>query len=255
MEKLQILLCGCLGRMGHAVTAAVAASADIAVAAGVDARAPQSDTPYPVYPEPDGCTQPLDAIVDFSSPAALAQELDFAVRHRLPLVLATTGLSEEQRAAVRAAAAEIPVFMSGNMSLGIAVLSALTKKAAAVLGDTFDIEILEMHHDQKLDAPSGTALMLADAARAGLDRPMHNVYDRHDRRQKRDKDEIGISSIRAGNIIGEHQVIFGGGDEVVTLSHRAQSRNIFAAGALAAVRFLQGKPAGLYDMNDLVGAL
>ena len=194
-------------------------------------------------------------MIDFSNPAALAAELDYATAHGLPLVLCTTGLSAEQMAAVQDAATRIPVFFSSNMSLGVAVLSALTKKAAAVLGDTFDIEIVEMHHNQKLDAPSGTALMLADAAKAGLSYDPVYTYDRHTRRQKRDKKEIGIAALRGGTVVGEHSVYFAGEQEVITLSHSAGSRSVFAAGALTAAAFLQGKPAGMYSMEDIIGAI
>jgi 4-hydroxy-tetrahydrodipicolinate reductase len=176
-----------------------------------------------------------------------------ATANNLPLVLCTTGLSEEQLAAVKEAATKVPVFFSSNMSLGVAVLSALTKKAAAVLGDTFDIEIVEMHHNQKLDSPSGTALMLADAAKAGLSYDPVYTYDRHTRRQKRDKKEIGIAALRGGTVVGEHSVYFAGEQEVITLSHSAGSRSVFAAGALTAAAFLQGKPAGLYSMEDIIG--
>ena len=246
---MEILLCGCFGRMGRAV-AACAAGTDCRIAAGVDPVA--GEAPFPVFTAIEDCAVPADVIVDFSSSAALESELRCARERHLPLVLATTGLDEAQIAAVRAAAKEIPVFFSGNMSLGVALLTALTRQAAAVLGDGFDVEILEMHHNQKLDAPSGTAKMLAEAARQGLPYEPETVYDRHDRRCKRSPREIGISSIRGGNIVGEHQVIFAGHDETVILTHRAQSREIFAVGALRAARFLAGKPAGLYTMEDLL---
>ncbi len=245
---MNILLCGCMGRMGRAVTAA--ATDDAVIAAGVDMVA--GDAAYPIYAHPADCNESVDVIVDFSNPAALAEELAYAVANRIPAVICTTGLSEEQTAALHKAAESIPVFFSGNMSLGVSVLAALTKKAAAILGDGFDIEIIEMHHNQKLDAPSGTALMLANAAKEGVAYEPTYIYDRHDRRQKRDPREIGISAVRGGTIVGEHQVIFAGKDEVINLTHRAQSREIFAVGALRAARFLLGKPAGMYNMEDLV---
>lgn len=247
---MQILLCGCAGRMGHAVAAAVANTTDCTVVAGIDTRA--ADAAYPVYADPADCTQAADVIIDFSSPAALDAELAYAVAHNLPVVIATTGLSDEHIAAVHAAATRIPVFFSSNMSLGVSLVAALTKKAAQILGDTYDIEIVEMHHNQKLDAPSGTALMLADAARAGLDYEPQYTYERHTRRQKRDPHEIGIAALRGGTVVGEHQVIFAGQDEVINITHRAQSREIFATGALRAARFLVGKAAGLYTMEDLI---
>jgi len=246
---MKLILNGCLGRMGRAVTELVP-TRDAEIAAGVDVAA--GAAAYPVYTGwndlPDA-----DAVIDFSNPASLAAELSYVTAHNLPLVLCTTGLSAEQMAAVKEAATRIPVFFSSNMSLGVAVLSALTKKAAALLGDTFDIEIVEMHHNQKLDAPSGTALMLADAAKAGLSYEPVYTYDRHTRRQKRDKKEIGIAALRGGTVVGEHSVYFAGEQEVVTLSHSAGSRSVFAAGALTAAAFLQGKPAGLYSMEDIIG--
>ena len=246
---MKLILNGCLGRMGRAVTE-LAPTRDAEIVAGVDVAA--GAAAYPVTSDwsnlPDA-----DAVIDFSNPAGLAAQLDYVTAHSLPLVLCTTGLSAEQMAAVKEAATRIPVFFSSNMSLGVAVLSALTKKAAAVLGDTFDIEIVEMHHNQKLDAPSGTALMLADAAKAGLSYEPVYTYDRHTRRQKRDKKEIGIAALRGGTVVGEHSVYFAGEQEVVTLSHSAGSRSVFAAGALTAAAFLQGKPAGLYSMEDIIG--
>ncbi|MBQ8683716.1 MAG: 4-hydroxy-tetrahydrodipicolinate reductase [Clostridia bacterium] len=246
---MRILLNGCMGRMGHAV-AALAAQRGDTVAAGVDVAS--GEAAFPIYASPAAVTEAVDAVIDFSSPAALAEELAYVTEKGLPLVLCTTGLSEEQLAAVKDAATKVPVFFSSNMSLGVAVLSALTKKAAAVLGDTFDIEIVEMHHNQKLDAPSGTALMLAEAARAGLAYEPEYTYDRHTRRQKRDKKEIGIASLRGGTVVGEHSVLFAGEQEVITLSHSAQSRSVFAGGALTAAKFLVGKPAGLYSMEDIL---
>lgn len=247
---MDIILCGCGGHMGRAVAEA-AAAAGHRIVAGVD-RCTDGSFPFPVYPTAEAATEKADVLIDFSHPSALHGVLAAATDRGLPAVIATTGLDDAQIAAIRETATKIPVFFSSNMSVGVAVLAALTKKAAAVLGGDFDIELVEMHHNRKLDAPSGTALMLADAARQGLAHPVEYVYDRHDRRQKRAPEEIGISSVRGGNIIGEHQVIFAGGDEVLTLTHRAQSRSIFAAGALRAAAFLLEQPAGLYTMDALV---
>ena len=246
---MRILLNGCMGRMGHAVAALAAQRGDFVVA-GVDVVG--GDAAFPVYAAPAAVAEAADVVIDFSSPAALAEELAYVTEKNLPLVLCTTGLSAEQLAAVKETATKVPVFFSSNMSLGVAVLAALTKKAAAVLGDTYDIEIVEMHHNQKLDAPSGTALMLADAARAGLSFEPEYVTDRYTRRQKREKKEIGIASLRGGTVVGEHSVLFAGEQEVITLSHSAQSRSVFAGGALAAAKFLIGKPAGLYNMEDIL---
>ncbi len=248
---MKLILNGCLGRMGRAV-AEMAPAREAEVVAGVDIAT--ADAVFPVFAGWDTLPD-ADAVIDFSNPGALAAELSYITAHNLPLVLCTTGLSVEQLAAVKEASKTVPVFMSSNMSLGVAVLSALTKKAAAILGDTFDIEVVEMHHNQKLDAPSGTALMLADAAKAGLSYEPVYTYDRHTRRQKREKNEIGIASLRGGTVVGEHSVYFAGEQEVVTLSHSAGSRSVFAAGALTAARFLQGKPAGMYSMEDVIGAI
>lgn len=245
---MKLILNGCLGRMGRAV-AALAADRGHEIVAGVDVTIGAAD--FPVYTDWANCPA-ADAVIDFSNPAALQAELSYVTAHKLPLVLCTTGLSEEQIAAVHKAAEVVPVFFSSNMSLGVAVLSALTKKAAAVLGDTFDIEIVEMHHNQKLDAPSGTALMLADAAKAGLSYEPEYTYDRHTRRQKREKQEIGIASLRGGTVVGEHSVYFAGEQEVLTLSHSAGSRSVFASGALTAANFIVGKAAGMYSMEDIL---
>ena len=245
---MKLILNGALGRMGRAV-AALAVDRGHEIVAGVDVA--MGEAAFPVYTDWANCPQ-ADAVIDFSNPAALEAELAYVTAHNLPLVLCTTGLSDDQLAAVNKAATIVPVFFSSNMSLGVAVLSALTKKAAAVLGDTFDIEIVEMHHNQKLDAPSGTALMLADAAKAGLSYEPEYTYDRHSRRQKRDKKEIGIASLRGGTVVGEHSVYFAGEQEVITLSHSAGSRSVFAGGALTAAAFIVGKAAGMYSMEDIL---
>ena len=245
---MKLILNGALGRMGRAV-ASLAADRGHEIVAGVDIVA--GDAAFPVYT--DWADLPAaDAVIDFSNPSALEAELNYVTAHNLPLVLCTTGLSAEQIAAVNQAARQVPIFFSSNMSLGVAVLSALTKKAAAVLGDTFDIEIVEMHHNQKLDAPSGTALMLADAAKAGLSYEPEYTYDRHTRRQKRQKQEIGIASLRGGTVVGEHSVYFAGEQEVITLSHSAGSRSVFASGAVTAAAFIVGKAPKLYSMEDIL---
>lgn len=248
---MKLILNGALGRMGRAV-AALAADRGHEIVAGVDIAV--GTAAFPVCT--DWADLPAaDAVIDFSNPSALEAELAYVTAHNLPLVLCTTGLSARQLAAVHKAAEQVPIFVSGNMSLGVAVLSALTKKAAAVLGDTFDIEIVEMHHNQKLDAPSGTALMLADAAKAGLSYEPVYTYDRHARRQKRDKKEIGIASLRGGTVVGEHSVYFAGEQEVITLSHSAGSRSVFASGALAAANFIGGKAPGMYSMEDILESI
>ncbi|MBR4727550.1 MAG: 4-hydroxy-tetrahydrodipicolinate reductase [Clostridia bacterium] len=250
-----MLLCGCCGRMGKAVTAAVAEDPAIEIAAGVD-LAPQGDLPYPVVASPALLTpeqiEKIDVIVDFSNPSALGGLLEFAAAHQLPAVICTTGLNEAQQALLAQAAKKIPVFFSANMSLGVNLIGVLAEKAAKVLGNSFDIEILEMHHNQKVDAPSGTALMLAERINAALDAPRDYAYDRHDRREKRPKAEIGMHAIRGGTITGEHEIIFAGNDEVITISHSARSKALFATGAVNAAKFLVGRAPGSYSMNDLL---
>lgn len=239
--------------MGRVVADICANDPDVEVAAGIDLL-PQPMEGFPVFSTPAACNVEADAVIDFSHPAALEGLLDFCVGRKLPIVLATTGYSEEQLERVNEAAKSIPVFRSANMSLGINVLVDLVKRAAALLGEDFDVEIEERHHRRKLDAPSGTALMLADAAAQALSYEPEYVYDRHSVRKPRDKREIGISSLRGGTIVGEHTVVFAGRDEVIELSHHAASREVFAVGAVKAAKFLAGVDApGLYDMSHLIG--
>ena len=192
-------------------------------------------------------------MIDFSHPSLLKGIIDYAVKTKTPAVIATTGISDEQIGYMRKASEQVPLFFSYNMSFGVNLIAGLAKKAAAALYDAFDIEIIEMHHNRKLDAPSGTAIMLADAISGALPEEPVYVYDRHSRRQKRDKKEIGISSVRGGTIVGEHEVIFAGKDEVVTLKHTALSRDIFAVGAVKAAQFLSAKESGMYSMDDMIG--
>ena len=192
-------------------------------------------------------------ILDFSNPLVLDDMLSFAVEHKKPVIICTTGFSEAQVRKIKDTATVIPVFYSGNMSLGINMLIELSKMAAKVLSNSFDIEIIEKHHNQKIDAPSGTAIMIADAIAAEKENAQY-VYDRHAYRKKREKSEIGIHSVRGGTIVGEHEVIFAGHDEVVSLKHTAQSKGVFASGAVNAAVFIKDKPAGLYDMSDLLNA-
>ncbi len=246
----RIILSGCNGKMGKNITQCVAQRDDSKIVAGFDINTEASA--YPVYADPAQCNIEADVIIDFSHPAMLDGILAYAKAHKLPIVIATTGLSDAQSQAIRAAASEIAVFSSANMSLGISLLAELAKKAASVLGTSFDVEIIEKHHNQKIDAPSGTALMLADAVKDGLPYAPEYVFDRHAVRQKRDAHEIGFSSIRGGTIVGEHDVLFAGHDECITLSHTATSKSVFATGAINAAAFLVGKPAGYYTMKDLV---
>ena len=245
----KILLNGALGKMGQAVEACVNERDGVIIAAGVDIA--EGERIYPVYSCFVDVQEEVDVIVDFSNPLVLDDMLAYATEHNTPVIICTTGFSEAQVGKIKAASQQIPVFYSGNMSLGVNVLIALSRMAAKVLAPTFDIEIIERHHNQKLDAPSGTAMMIADAVSEEAE-GCNYVYDRHAYRKKRDHSEIGIHSIRGGNIVGEHEVLFAGHDEVLSLTHRAQSKGVFASGAVNAAVFIKDKPAGMYDMSDLL---
>lgn len=246
-----ILLSGCNGKMGRVITACVAERDDCQIAGGIDLNTQQL-AGYPVFDCPEHVDVKADVIIDFSHPSVVSPLLEYAKANKIPAVIATTGLSEEQTAALKAAAAEIPIFFSANMSIGVSLLLELAKTATRVLGPAFDIEIVEMHHNQKLDAPSGTALMLADGISEEAGRAMHYEYDRHAKRSKREKSEIGIHAVRGGTIVGEHEILFAGHDEIIKLSHSARSKEIFAAGSINAAVYLHTKGPGLYSMADLV---
>ena len=252
----RIMLSGCLGRMGRAVVEAANASGRFTVTAGIDASATEGTVlPFPVYLSPDEIpadAERPDVVVDFSHHTALPALLEYSKKNRVPLVIATTGHTEEESAAMQAATKDSAIFFSRNMSLGINLLILLSKKAAEVLGEDFDIEIIEKHHNKKLDAPSGTALMLADAISECFDDGKDYVYERQSVRKPREKREIGIHAVRGGTVVGQHDVCFFGKDESITLAHEATSREVFATGALKAAEFMVGKTAGLYDMNDLL---
>ncbi len=236
--------------MGMSILNAASGRDDLQIVAGVDLVPPQNNAL--IYARSfSELTCEADVIVDFSHPSVLDSLLAYALDKKMPVVICTTGYSEEQKHQIFSAAKEIPVFYSGNMSLGINLIIELAKKAATVFGSDFDIEIVEQHHNQKLDAPSGTALMIADAI-AEVKTDAEYIYDRHATRKKRDKKEIGIHSIRGGNIVGEHEVIFAGQDEVLTISHSARSKTVFAVGALNAAVYLKGRVPGLYNMSDLL---
>ncbi len=249
----KMLLVGCNGRMGKVITELAAGDADIEISAGVDV-AGKCAGKYPVVSSFDEVAADVDVIVDFSSPKVFDAMLDYALANKLPVVVCTTGLSEEQIARLDSAVEQIAVLRSANMSLGVNLLIKLVKEAAQTLAKAgFDIEIVERHHNQKKDAPSGTALALADSINEGLDNAYEYVYDRSDRVQKRDPKEIGISAVRGGNIPGTHEVIFAGMDEVVELTHLAYSRSIFGKGAISAAKFLAGKSPKFYSMADVIG--
>lgn len=247
-----LILCGCNGKMGAAVQNFVNQREDCSIVAGVDISS-NSNSSFPVYRSLSDVKETAQVVVDFSHPAALSSILEYCRSHKgVAAVLCTTGYSAEQTKEIQEAAKELPLFYSRNMSLGVNLLIELAKKAEAVLGDAFDVEIVEMHHNQKIDAPSGTALMIADAINQVRDNSMNYVYDRHSQRKKREKKEIGLHSVRGGTIVGEHQVIFAGQSEVITLSHSAQSKELFAAGAVNAAVYMAGKAPGLYDMSHLI---
>ena len=249
---VRLILSGCNGHMGRAVANLCNADPELEVAAGIDVLG-QPGGQFPVYSSPAACPVPGDVLVDFSHPSALDALLEFCLERSMPAVLATTGYSEQQLEQIGRAAGRIPVFRSANFSLGVNLLMDLVRRAAAALGEGYDVEIVERHHRRKVDAPSGTALMLADAAAQALPYQPDYVYDRHCVRQARQPREIGISSVRGGTIVGDHTVIFAGPDEVIELSHHAASREIFAAGAVRAAKFLaRADRPGLYDMSSLL---
>ncbi len=248
----RIMLRGCNGRMGRCVSELCASRSDMLIAAGVDIDTTKRFD-YPVYANPIEYTGSLDAAIDFSSPSHLDGLLGFCLRRKLPLVLATTGFTPDQDAQIERAAEEIPIFRSANMSLGVSLLADLITRAASVLGEDFNIEIVERHHNQKLDAPSGTAYMLLRSLEEALPYSPEPVFDRHERREKRPVREIGMHAVRGGSIVGDHDVIFAGPGEYLTLSHSAVSREVFASGALRAALFISsGLHPGMYGMRDIV---
>ena len=250
---VNMIIHGCGGAMGQVLSELAAEDGEIQVAAGIDPRG-GIKRDYPVYESFQVCGAAADVVVDFSTAAAVDGLLEYCKEKRLPLVLCTTGLSQCQLEKVQELSETVPVLRSANMSLGVNLLLKLVKEGAKVLGMSgFDMEIVEKHHRRKLDAPSGTAVALAESINEAMGGACHFVYDRSQVRRPRDEKEIGISSVRGGTIVGEHDVIFAGMDEVVTLSHQAFSRGIFAKGALAAAKFLAGRKPGMYDMSDVIG--
>ena len=247
----KIILCGCYGTMGRVIKNICDNDKDIQIVAGVDAfNANEYD--FPVFSSFDEVKIEADVIIDFSNPSVIDSLLKFAVKNGVPAVIATTGYDDEQLEKIKNAAKEVAIFFTFNMSLGINLLIELSKQATKVLGNEFDIEIIEKHHNQKIDAPSGTAIMIANAISDTLsEKPMYE-YDRHSKREKRPKNEIGIHSVRGGTIVGEHEVIFAGTDEIVSIKHQAMSKKIFACGAVNAAKFLADKGAGIYTMEDII---
>ena len=247
----RIIMNGCNGKMGRVITRLVEEDDDAEIVCGVDINTDIKNN-YPVVKSIEEFDGEADVVIDFSHPSCLMSILSYCKRTKTTAVLATTGFSEEEKAAFTEASKEIPIFFSANMSLGINLLISLAKQAAKLLEGNFDIEIVERHHNKKIDAPSGTALAIADAIDETLSYPAEYVFDRHSVRRPRKNTEIGISAVRGGTIVGDHEIIFAGNDEVIELSHHAASKEVFAVGAIKAAKFMSGKPAGMYDMNMLV---
>lgn len=251
---MNILLHGCNGRMGQVITALSSQAVDFDIVCGIDEAINKFANPYPVYDSLADVTENVDVVIDFSNHTCLKSLLDYGLTHKVGLVLCTTGYTSEEHNNIIEVSELIPIFNSGNMSLGINLLQALAKQAASKLYENFDIEIIERHHNQKLDAPSGTAIMLADSINSVLDNQMEYTYERQSKRQRRSKKEIGMHSIRGGSIIGEHEVIFAGAGEIIELKHSVISRDVFGVGAISAAKYLYNKPAGLYNMQHIVEA-
>lgn len=250
---IRIIMHGCNGKMGQVITGLVAEDQNAEIVAGIDLYDGIKNT-YPVFNKIEECNVDADVVIDFSSAKAVDSLLAFCEKRELPLVLCSTGLSDEQIFAAHELSKKIAVLRSGNMSLGINTIMKVLKSITGVLAEAgYDIEIVEKHHNQKVDAPSGTALMLADIMNEKLGSEYKYVYDRSNSREKRSKKEIGISAVRGGTIVGDHDVIFAGPDEVIEITHRAYSKAVFGKGAIEAAKYLAGKPAGFYDMRDVIG--
>ncbi len=248
----KVIMHGCNGRMGQMIAGLCEKDPHIQIVAGVDMYT-EAKNDFPVYASITECEIDADVVIDFSNAAAVDGLLDYCVEKKVPVVLCSTGLSEAQLSAVEEASRQVALLRSANMSLGINTLMELLKKAVQIFAPAgFDVEIVEKHHNQKLDAPSGTALALADSMNEAMDGAYGYVYDRSKRRAKRDAKELGISAVRGGTIVGEHEVIFAGTDEVIEFKHTAYSRAVFGKGAIEAAKFLKGRPAGLYTMQDVI---
>ncbi len=250
---VRIIMNGCNGHMGQVITGLLKDDPEAEITAGID-LADNRDNGYPVYTKPENCQAEADVVIDFSSYKAADGLLEYCRKKKLPLVLCTTGLTEEQLEKVQAYSKEFAILRSANMSLGINLLLKLIQDAARTLAVAgFDMEIVEKHHKLKCDAPSGTALALADSLNQAMDHQYQYVFDRSQRHEPRDAKEIGISAVRGGTIVGQHSVIFAGPDEVIEFNHTAYSKAVFGKGAVEAAKFLAGKPAGLYTMSDVIG--
>lgn len=248
----RIIMNGCNGKMGQCITGICNADPEVEIVAGIDVYDGIKND-YPVFPSISACDVEADVIIDFSTAKAVDELLDYCVNKQVPVVLCTTGLSDMQLARVEEESKKVAILKSANMSLGVNTLMELLKKAALVFAPAgFDMEVVEKHHNQKIDAPSGTALALADSMNEALNNAYEHKYDRSQERKKRDKYEIGISAVRGGNIVGEHEVFFCGQDEVIEFKHTAYSKAVFGKGAVEAAKFLNGKGAGRYEMADVI---
>ena len=249
---IKVLMHGCNGKIGQTIARIIKNHEGIEVVAGVDPNLNIANN-FPVFTSLEACDVAVDVIIDFSTAKAIPTLLDYVARHQTPVVICTTGLSDEDIKKLHQISTQVPIFFSANMSLGINLLIALAKRATEILSDSdFDIEIIEKHHNQKIDAPSGTALAIADAMNDTLDHAYKYRYDRTTTREKRPKNEIGIHAVRGGTIVGEHEILFAGNDEFITLKHQATSKEVFAVGAIKAAKFLANKGPGLYNMEHLL---
>jgi len=255
----KIIVCGCFGTLGSTVCRLAESNPVIEIVAGVDIAPPSGGLTYPIYLDINQCQTPADAVLCIVPPSAsmdVLVMLEYCAGRQIPLVLCTTGLPADILSKAKQTAEKVAVFVSANMSLGVNLLANMLTRAAKLLYDVgFDIEIIEKHHNQKLDAPSGTAFLLADAANQALDGKMKYVHDRSQSSTKRSRDEIGLHAIRGGTIVGEHSIIFAGQDEVIEFNHSALSRDVFAVGSLKAASFIKGKPPGYYGMQDLINSI
>ena len=250
----RVIMNGCNGKMGQSITNICKEDPEVEIVARIDLYDGIKND-YPVFSSIDECDVEADVVIDFSNVKAVDSLLDYCVKNTIPVVLCTTGLTDEQLARIENDSKKVAILKSANMSLGVNTLMELLKKAALVFAPAgFDMEIVEKHHNLKLDAPSGTALALADSMNEALDNAYEYKYDRSKELKKRDKYEIGISAVRGGNIVGEHEVIFAGQDEVITFKHTAYSKAVFGKGAVEAAKFLNGKAPGRYDMADVIAA-
>lgn len=251
---VKIIMNGYNGTMGKSICKLVSKQSDAEIVAGIDITS--SNATFPTFMNINDCDMPADVIIDFSTASAVNEILDYAVNKKIPIVICTTGLSQDTINRIEEASNKIAIFKSANMSLGINLIANLIKRAVSILDEAdFDIEILEKHHNKKIDAPSGTAILLADSINETMNEKYNYIYDRTSKREKRTKEEIGIHSIRGGTIVGEHSVIFAGKDEIIEFNHSALSKEVFAVGAVKAAKFISGKPAGKYSMQNIMNEL